>query len=260
MESEISKRFLKGIPASPGIVIGKACVFQDILLRVEKRTLAEEQTEQEVARLKEAVRQVIDELMEDHFQASQRIGKTEAAIFLAHVAMLEDPYWIARILKEIRENGMNAEAAVLRQVDEFGKVFEEMEDPYFRERGADLRDVGRRLIEKLMSSQESACDFKEPVIIVARELTPSDTVRLDRDKVLAFATESGGKESHAAILARSLGLPAVIGIEGLLLKVKKGDQLAVDGDYGDRGHKPTGRGHPKLPGPPEETGSLPVSA
>ncbi len=232
MESEISKRFLKGIPASPGIVIGKACVFQDILFRVEKHTLAEEQTEQEVIRLKEAVRQVIDELMEDHFQTSQRIGKAEAAIFLAHVAMLEDPYWIARILKEIRENGMNAEAAVLQQVEAFGKVFEELEDLYFRERGADLRDVGRRLIEKLMSSQESACDFKEPVIIVARELTPSDTVRLDRDKVLAFATESGGKESHAAILARSLGLPAVIGIEGLLLKVNKGDQLAVDGDMG----------------------------
>ena len=232
MDNAIARRFLKGIPASPGIVIGKACVFQDILFRVEKRTLAQEQTELEVARLKEAVRRVIDELMEDNFQTSQRIGKKEAAIFLAHAAMLEDPYLIARILKEIRENGMNAEAAVLRQVDEFGKAFEEMDDPYFRERGADLRDVGRRLIEKLMSSQEPACDFKEPVIVVARELTPSDTVRLDRDKVLAFATESGGKESHAAILARSLGIPAVIGLEGLLLKVNKGDQLVVDGDMG----------------------------
>ncbi len=103
MENEIAKRFLKGIPASPGIVIGKACVFQDILFRVEKRTLAEEQTEQEATRLKEAIRRVIDELMEDNFQASQRIGKKEAAIFLAHVAMLEDPYLIARILRRYPE-------------------------------------------------------------------------------------------------------------------------------------------------------------
>ncbi len=232
MEREIAKRYLKGIPASPGIVIGKACVFQDILFRVETRTLAEEQTEQEVVRLKEAIRQVIDELMEDSFQTSQRIGKKEAAIFLAHAAMLEDPYYIAGIMKEIRENGMNAEAAVLRQVDEFGKAFEQMDDPYFRERGTDLRDVGRRVIEKLTSSLEPTCDFEEPLIIVARELTPSDTVRLDRGKVLAFATESGGKESHAAILARSFGIPAVVGLADLLLKVNKGDQLVVDGDLG----------------------------
>lgn len=170
MEREIAKRYLKGIPASPGIVIGKACVFQDILFRVETRTLAEEQTEQEVVRLKEAIRQVIDELMEDSFQTSQRIGKKEAAIFLAHAAMLEDPYYIAGIMKEIRENGMNAEAAVLRQVDEFGKAFEQMDDPYFRERGTDLRDVGRRVIEKLTSSLEPTCDFEEPLIIVAREV------------------------------------------------------------------------------------------
>jgi len=170
--------------------------------------------------------------MEDNFQISQKIGKKEAAIFLAHVAMLKDPYFIAQILKDIRENAVNAEAAVLRQVNEFGKAFERMDDPYFRERGADLRDIGRRMIQKLVSSQQFPCDFREPVIIVASELNPSETVRLDREKVLAFATESGGKESHAAILARSLGIPAVVGLEGLLSKVSKGDTLIVDGDMG----------------------------
>jgi phosphotransferase system enzyme I (PtsI) len=188
--------------------------------------------EDEVARLKKAIRQVIDELIEDNFRVSQRIGKREAEIFLAYVAILKDPYFIAQILKDIRENDVNAEAAVLRQIDEFGRVFKNMDDVYFRERGADIRDIGRRVIQKLMLSKQNASDLSNPVIIISSELTTSETVGLDREKVLAFATESGGKESHAAILARSLGIPAVVGIEGLLSKIHKGDNLIIDGDMG----------------------------
>ena len=232
MEKEIAKRFIKGISASPGIVIGKACVFQDILLRIEKRLLGEGHAEHEVARFKQTLREVAGEMMEDYHDVAQMIGKREAEIFLAHVAILEDPYFISEIIKTIREDGINAEAAILRQVEKFRKSFEQMEDAYFRERGADLYDIGRRVIQRLMSPQQSSCDLMEPVIIVAAELTPSDTTRLDREKVLAFATESGGKESHAAILARSFGIPAVVGLEGLVSKVKKGDLLVVDGDMG----------------------------
>ena len=232
MHEEISKWFLKGIAASPGIVIGKAYVLQDILLMVERRSLEEAHAEEEVARLKQAIRRVVDELMEDNSQMSLRIGKKDAEIFLAHLAILQDPYFITQILKDIRENGVNAESAVMRQVDEFGEAFRKMDDPYLRERGADLRDIGRRVIQKLMPPQQTPWDLKEPVILVSSELTPSDTVRLDREKVLAFATESGGKDSHAAILARSLGIPAVLGIEGLLSRVNKGDTLIVDGDTG----------------------------
>ena len=232
MEKEIAKRFLKGIPASPGIVIGKACVFQDILYLVERRNLEEGHAEQEIARLKQAVRQVIDELIQDNLRVSQEIGKREAEIFLSHVAILEDPYFISKIFQEIRENGINAEASVLRQIEEFKKVFEKMDDPYIKARSQDLSDIGRRVIQKLMPSEHNICDLEEPIIVVASELTPSDTIRLDREKVLAFATESGGKESHAAILARSFGIPAVVGLEGLVSKVKKGDLLVVDGDMG----------------------------
>jgi len=226
------KRFLKGIPASPGIVIGKACVFQDILYLVERRNLEEGYAEQEIARLKQAIRGVIDELIQDNLRVSQEIGKREAGIFLAHVAILEDPYFISQIFQDIRENGINAEASVLRQIDEFKKIFEKMDDPYIKSRAQDLSDIGRRVIQKLMPQHSNGCDLTEPVIIVASELTPSDTVRLDREKVLAFATESGGKDSHAAILARSFGIPAVVGLEGLIPKVKKGDLLIVDGDMG----------------------------
>jgi phosphotransferase system enzyme I (PtsI) len=232
MEKEIAKRFLKGIPASPGIVIGKACIFQDILYLVERRNVEEGHAEQEIVRLKQAIRQVTDELIQDNLRVSQEIGKREAEIFLSHVAILEDPYFISQIFQDIRENGINAEASVLRQIEEFKKVFEKMDDPYIKARAQDLSDIGRRVIQKLMPSQRNNCDLTEPIIIVASELTPSDTIRLDREKVLAFATESGGKESHAAILARSFGIPAVVGLEGLVSKVKKGDLLVVDGDMG----------------------------
>jgi phosphotransferase system enzyme I (PtsI) len=232
MEKEIAKRFIKGISASPGIVIGKACVFQDILYLVERRNIEKGHAEGEISRLKKAIRQVTEELIQDNLRVSQVIGKREAEIFLSHVAILEDPYFISHIFQDIREEGINAEASVLRQIDEFKKVFEKMDDSYIKTRAQDLSDIGRRVIQKLMPSQQEGCDLKEPVIIVASELTPSDTIRLDREKVLAFATESGGKESHAAILARSFGIPAVVGLEGLVSKVKKGDLLVVDGDMG----------------------------
>ena len=232
MEKEISKRFLKGIPASPGIVMGKACVFQDILYLVERRNLEEGDAESEVARLKQAVRQVQDELIQDQLRVMREIGKREAEIFLAHVAILEDPYFISKVIQDIRENGTNAEAAVMGGMEEFRKAFEKIGDSYFKSKAQDLRDIGRRVVKKLMPRQTLICDLSEPIMIVASELTPSDTVRLDRDKVLAFATESGGRESHAAILARSFGIPAVVGLEGLLSKVRKGDLLVVDGDMG----------------------------
>jgi phosphoenolpyruvate-protein phosphotransferase (PTS system enzyme I) len=232
MHEEISKWFLKGIAASPGIVIGKAYVLQDILLMVERRTLEQARAKEEVNRLKQAIRRVIDELMGDSSQMALKIGKRDAEIFLAHLAILQDPYFIAHILKDIWENGVSAESAVIKQVDEFGEAFNKMDDAYLRGRGADIRDIGRRVIQKLMLPQQTPPDLKEPLIFVSQELTPSETVRFEREKVLAFVTESGGKDSHAAILARSLGIPAVLGIEGLLSRINNGDTLIVDGDTG----------------------------
>ncbi|MGQ9510123.1 MAG: phosphoenolpyruvate-utilizing N-terminal domain-containing protein, partial [Thermodesulfobacteriota bacterium] len=153
MEKEITKRFLKGIPASPGIVIGKACVFQDILYLVERRNVEGAQAEQEISRLKQAIRQVIDELLQDSLRVSQEIGKREADIFLSHVAILEDPYFISRVFQDIRENGINAEAAVLREIEEFKKVFEKIDEPYIKAKAQDLSDIGKRVIQKLMPTQ-----------------------------------------------------------------------------------------------------------
>jgi phosphotransferase system enzyme I (PtsI) len=193
MKKEIDKRFMKGIAASPGIIIGKAYVFQDILLLVERRRHGEGHAEKEIARLNQAMRQVIAELIEDNLQTLKRTQNEEAEIFLTHIAILKDPYFIAQIVQDIRGNGVNAESALIKQVDEFSRTFRQMDDPYLRERGGDLRDIGRRVIKKLIPQQQPPWGVEERVIIVSSELTPSDTVRLGREKVLAFATESGGK-------------------------------------------------------------------
>ena len=232
MQKEIDRHFLKGIAASAGIVIGEAHVLQDILFLLERRGRREGHAEKEIVRLNQAIRQVIGELTEDSFRTSESMRKQEAEIFLTHIAILKDPYFIAQIIQDIRQSGLNAESAVMKQVDEFGEAFRKIEDPYLRERGGDLRDIGRRVIEKLLLQQQPLWNLEEKAIIVSSELTPSDTVRLDREKVLAFVAESGGKESHAAILARSFGIPAVLGVEGLLSRVNRGDTLIVDGNTG----------------------------
>jgi phosphotransferase system enzyme I (PtsI) len=232
MRLEIEKRFLRGIAASPGIVIARAYVFQDILLLVQSRHLEDGHAENEIIRLNKAIRQVVNELMEDNLQTSKRTNKKEAEIFLTHIAMLRDPYFISHVLQDIRENRVNAESALMKQIDQFSEAFRNMDDAYLREHGTDLRDLGRRVIAKLLPQQEPAWAPNEKVIVVSSELTPSDTVRLDREKVLGFATESGGRDSHAAILARSLGIPAVLGLVGLLSKVTRGDTLIVDGNEG----------------------------
>jgi len=232
IKKAIDKRFLRGIAASPGIVTGKACVFRDILLLVETRHLEQCSAEKEIIRLHQAVHQVVDELIEDNFKTSKKAQTNAAGIFLTHIAILRDPYFISGITQDIRENGVNAESALMRQVDQFSRAFRKMDDTYLRERGTDLRDIARRVIKKLMPQERSGISADDKVIIVSSELTPSDTVRLDRDKVLGFVTESGGKESHAAILARSFGIPAVLGLEGLLSKVSGGNTLIVDGNTG----------------------------
>jgi len=130
MQKEIDKRFLKGIAASPGIVIGKAYVFQDILLLVQRRDLEDGHAEKEISRLNQAIHQVIDELIEDHFQTSKRTQKQDAEIFLTHIAILQDPYFIAQVVQDIRENGVNAESALMKPVDEFGRAFEKRDDAY----------------------------------------------------------------------------------------------------------------------------------
>lgn len=168
MEKKIGKRFLKGIAASPGIAIGAVCVLQDIFLLVERHRTGDRPSEEGAARFMLATREVTAELREDYGKQSRAVHQGGADIFLAHLAILEDPYFIGEVIKNIREYGATAETAVLEQVEEFRKRFEGIDDPYLRERGSDVYDIGKRLVEKLMVTRQEECDLAGPVVMAAR--------------------------------------------------------------------------------------------
>ena len=229
---KLGEKLLKGIPASSGIAVGKVCVHSDVFAHVREQAIGEGQISQEIARFKEAASMVRERLKSDSSRVLQEASEKDADIFSIHISILEDSHFLNEITSRIAEERINAQTALIRELDKYNTLFSKIEDPYLRERIVDIRDIGRRLLEGLLGPADFDCPFDEPVIIAAQELTPSDTVRFKRERVLAFATEQGGRESHAAILARSMGISAVVGVHGLLSRIKKGDLMVVDGNMG----------------------------
>jgi len=226
------ERLLKGIPASSGIAMGKVCVHRDVLAHIKEEDIGEGRISDEITRFKEAASIVREQLESDRARILQKIEKKYADIFSIHISILEDSHFLYAVTSRIGEECVNAQTAVFRELEKYNIIFSRIEDPYLRERIADIRDIGRRLLSVLAGPVDFDCPFDEPVIIAALELTPSDTVRFKRDRVLAFVTEQGGRESHAAILARSMGISAVVGVRGVLSRIKRGDFLVVDGNMG----------------------------
>jgi len=219
---------LTGIAASPGIAIGKV-----ILLTNE--IVAEEKTGSDVDQ-HEAFEQAIiaskAELVALREQVTLRTGKEMAAVFDAHLLMLDDPSLIETVDQAISD-GADAVIAVRETINSLSIMFEGLEDEYMRERAADIRDIGQRLIRHLTGA--AAIDWNaltEPIIVIAHDLTPSDTAQFNPETILGFATEIGGKTSHSAILARTLGIPAVVGARGLLQGVHSGELVIIDGEAG----------------------------
>jgi phosphotransferase system enzyme I (PtsI) len=231
----LGEKLLKGIPASPGVAMGKVCIHKDIFSHVPTRIIEDHQIGFEIQKLKKAVEEVEETIQSDHDNIKRQLGYggyEDAEIFSTHLSILKDSHFLSEIFEKIATQRINAEAAVSSQIRRFEEIFLKMEDSYFRERIVDIRDIGKRLLESLMGPRQFDCPFEEAVIIAGIELTPKDTVQFKKDRVLAFITEQGGKESHAAILARSMGIPAVLGIEGLLSRIGRGDLLIVDGNLG----------------------------
>jgi phosphotransferase system enzyme I (PtsI) len=219
-----------GIPASKGYAIG------EVLLQVQNNVPIENDLvtdiEAEKAKFEAAVKQSKGQLEKIKEYTEQSIGVEEAAIFEAHIMLLEDPELIASILKEIEDNRESAIKATSIVSDKFIAIFDAMEDEYLRERAADLKDVAGRLISNLTGNYHEFTVSKANTIVVAHDLTPSDTAQLDRNKVVAFLTDVGGKTSHTAIMARILGIPAVVGMGDITSELKNGDTIIVDGMNG----------------------------
>ena len=227
------KPTLQGIAASDGIAIAKVYTLTEPDLTVMKVTV--EDSEKEVSRLDEALAAAIKDVELIKETALKNLGEEEAQVFDAHLMVLSDPELIGQVKDSITSNKVNAESALKEVTDMFISIFAGMEDnPYMQERAADIRDVSKRILAHLLGVKiPSPATIKDEVIIVAADLTPSDTAQLNRQYVKAFVTDIGGRTSHSAIMARSLEIPAIVGTKEVTLLAKDGDIIIVDGLAGD---------------------------
>ncbi|MBX0315906.1 phosphoenolpyruvate--protein phosphotransferase [Planococcus glaciei] len=222
------KKTLSGIAASNGIAIAKAFRLENPELNVEKSTVTD--AAQEVARFEAALNQSTSELEAIKERTAKQISDKEAAIFGAHLLVLSDPELVGPIKEKIETEQTNAEYALQETANMFIQMFEAMDNDYMKERAADIRDVTKRVLSHLLGvTIQSPSMISEKVIIIAEDLTPSDTVQLDPSFVKAFITDIGGRTSHSAILARTLEIPAVVGAKEAMASIENGTLVIVDG-------------------------------
>jgi multiphosphoryl transfer protein len=219
-----------GIPASPGIAIGPVFHYKPTLPEIVAYNVMD--VGAEWARLQRAIVSAQTEIQALHAHAARQVGASEAAIFEAHQLFLQDPSLLEAARAHIFAAQLNAEAAWQQAFDAIAQDYRALSDEYLRARAADVVDVGQRVLRQLLSVALPALDLDRPAIIIARDLSPSDTARLDAAKVLGICTELGGATAHSAILARALGIPAVVALNGTLRDVPEGQVIALDGTTG----------------------------
>lgn len=225
--------FLIGLGASPGIAIGETYLLNRARLTVVERPIAEDQVAEEVQTFLDAVRLSKKQLEEVKAGVTDRQLAEHLYIIDTHLLILEDQMLIDDTITLIGDERINAEGALKRTLDRFRKVFDSIEDEYLRERRSDIDSVGNRLLRNLKGeTQQSLTEFDRKVIIVAHDLSPADTMQIDKEKIIAFVTDVGGRTSHTAILARSMGIPAIVGLETVSAIVPGGTPAIVDGVNG----------------------------
>ncbi len=224
-------KIISGIPASYGIAIGPAFIFSRVEIVIEPCTIQD--SEKEWKRFIQAQEATFQQLDKAYLKAQEELGEEEAGIFGAQKLMLQDPELLNTVKTRVNSELINVETALYETAESFAKQLEAIDDEYLSARALDIRDVTSRCLRNLLGLKDSPADgLKVPSIITSQDLTPSDTVLLNKDLVLGFCTEVGGSTSHTAILARGLGIPAVVGAGEPLRKIKNGDNLVIDGDAG----------------------------
>ena len=229
----MNEKNFKGIGVSPGIVIGRAYLLDRRKVVVADKRIEEVSVKDEVARFKRAIETSRTQLVDLRKRLGKGIGKSHLYILDTHIMLLEDKLLVDGTVKRVKESRINAEGALKETVDAIGRKFDAIEDDYLRERKHDVEQVGERILRNLTGRrQESLADIKGEAVIIAHDLAPSDTLQMRKDRILAFATDAGSRTSHTAIVARSLGIPAAVGLENITGAVKTGDVLIVDGIHG----------------------------
>ena len=222
---------LKGKGVFGGIAFGKISIYNREEFEIKRYRV--EDTDSEIRRYESAKKIAIVQLQSLYEKALQEVGETNAMIFQIHQMMLEDLDYCESIINIIKNQNVNAEYAVGTTSDNFSEMFSSMDDSYMKERAADVRDVSKRLLKILADSLENVVSFNEPSIIAADDLAPSETVQLDKNKVLGFVTMRGSSSSHTAILARTMNIPAIIGVGSQLKDEFDGCEAIIDGYAGD---------------------------
>ena len=220
---------ITGIPASPGIVFGKALVLKEEKIVLDTQKISEDQVEAEVARFYAGREAAVEQLNSIHQRALKSLGEEKAAIFDGHLMILEDEELEEEIIDYLRSNKVNASVAASKIIDQQVEMLSEIDDEYLKERAGDIRDIGNRLIKNILGMHiVDLGDITEESILVAYDLTPSETAQLNLEKVLGFITDIGGRTSHTSIMARSLELPAIVGTNNVTARVNTGDYLILD--------------------------------
>ena len=223
---------ITGIAASPGVVIAKAFILENPDFVIDNQTITN--IKEESDRFQKAVDRSKEELQEIKEKAQHELGEDKAAIFAAHLLVLEDPEFIGAVNTKITNEHVNAEAALDEVSSGFITMFETMDNDYMKERSADIRDVTQRIMSHLFGlSFSSLASINEEVVVIADDLTPSDTAQLNKRFVKGFATNMGGRTSHSAIMSRSLEIPAVVGTKTITEAVENDVIIIVDGLDGD---------------------------
>ncbi len=223
---------MKGLGVSPGIGIGKVLIFNETEMQVERKKVLD--TKLEIERFNSARSKAVLEIDRHRELTLERLGKSEADIFSAHIMILEDPEIISAVTERIKAEEVNAEYAFSEVVDHYISIFNSVEDEYFKAKSDDLKDVFRTVLRIMMNIKSTdLMQIDEKSIIVSKELTPSDIAHMNKEMVAGIVTEHGGRTSHVAILARTLEIPVVSGLENITSKVNQGDYAIINGNTGD---------------------------
>lgn len=225
---------IKGVAVSQGIAIGPAFVLGVDHAEIVLRTVSEEEAEAEIVRFHAAIDKAKKELALIGEETRRLLGEKNAAIFDVHQLLLEDPELVGETVRRIRALKQNADSVFLQVIEQHEQTFSHLDDEYLRARVADLRDVKRRVIRHLLGTQHAAsAALTQPGVVIATDLMPSDTMHQRREFVLGFATEMGSRTSHAAIMARSLKVPSVVGLGDVCRFLNSGDPIILDGNAGE---------------------------
>ena len=221
---------IKGISASKGYAVGKVVIKKDAKIEINNSKV--QNTDIELNKLEEAINKTRDQLENLRKKTEVEVGKEESMVFESHQMILDDPEFIDKVKEMVKNESINSEYAVDSVKKELVTIMESIDDEYMRERAADIKDVSDRIIRNILGVQDDVEIAESNTVVVAHDLTPSDTAQLDKSKVCGFLTNIGGKTSHTAIIARTMEIPAIVGMNNITENVKSGDVVLIDGIEG----------------------------